>query len=112
VPDRFGGYGFAQNDTDDGGGITVVVASDQGIWSYSGAVPSVESEVTRDVFASNAKRFVHATRDGLRLGNSTGNSTQPLPVLALPPLWEVVWAPDSKKVAVNFSDGGAVGMGR
>jgi len=32
-----------------------------------------------------------------------------LPVVATPPLWEVVWAPNSKFVAINASDGGVVG---
>jgi len=89
--------------------LCVQIANAQGIWSKTGGIPSVEAAAGQNVFSPNAKRFVRATREGLRLGNSTDGSLQPLPTAAFPPLWEVVWAPDSKRVAVNFSDGGAVG---
>lgn len=81
----------------------------QGIWSASGIVPSVAIAAKQTVMAPDGKQFVRATTHGLLLGNRHNATQQPLPIPALPPLWEVVWAPDSRWVAVNFSDGGAVG---
>jgi hypothetical protein len=89
--------------------LCVQITNAQGIWSRTGGIPSVEAEARQNILAPDAKHFIRATRDGLRLGNSTGETLQSLPTAAFPPLWEVVWAPDSRKVAVNFSDGGAGG---
>lgn len=81
----------------------------QGIWSSSGIVPSVEIAAKQTVMALDGQQFVQATSHGLQLGNRQNAIQQPFPIAAMPPLWEVMWAPDSRWVAINFSDGGAVG---
>jgi hypothetical protein len=77
-----------------------------GIWSNEGRVPSVASGA---LAAPDATRSIVATGEGLRLADSAGGTSYLLPVLALPPLWEVLWTPNSRYVAINWSDGGAVG---
>ncbi len=81
----------------------------EGVWAKSGRVPSVEIEGEQTVLSPNGRRSVVGTRDGLRLDERAGAASVALPVVALPPLWEVNWAPDSLFLAVNASDGGVVG---
>ena len=85
------------------------LANAEGIWSKAGIVPSFDVDANKNTFSPDKKHYVRATIDGLFLGEINNKSLQPLSVAAMPPLWEVLWAPDSNVVAVNFSDGGAVG---
>jgi hypothetical protein len=86
--------------------LTVAHVRADGIWSNDGRIPSVAA---RALAAPDATRNIVATREGLRLADSRGGASYLLPVVALPPLWEVLWTPDSRYVAINWSDGGAVG---
>lgn len=80
-----------------------------GIWSITGQIPSAGVGASRNIWSPDALRFVRGTPEGLRLGEKNSPSVQTLQTAAMPPLWEVVWSPDSKRFAVNLSDGGAVG---
>lgn len=81
----------------------------EGIWSKGGKAPATNAVDELRVPSPDRTRSVVGTREGLRLDEGAGESSVALPVVALLPLWEVVWAPDSLFVAVNASDGGAVG---
>lgn len=85
------------------------VAGAEGFWSHTGAVPPIEDENRRRVTAPDGRRYIVGTRGGLRISEVASQRSEDLPVVALPPLWEIIWASDSKYVAVNASDGGAVG---
>ncbi len=80
-----------------------------GIWSNNGSVPSLAADANGQLAAPDAARKIVATREGLRLVDIAAGTSAILPVLAMPPLWEVTWTPDSRYVAINASDGGAVG---
>jgi hypothetical protein len=83
---------------------------------------SVQAKMKRDVgyWAANAQPVeqgyvwspdhriaAHWTENGIEL---RGKSTTPLQGgLAIPPLLEVLWSPDSRAIAVTGSDGGEVG---
>lgn len=85
------------------------LANAEGYWSQTGVIPSIESETRQEVIAPDGRRKILATREGLQFVEVSTQSVQVLPVVAMQPLWEVIWAPDSTHVAVNASDGGAVG---
>jgi len=86
--------------------LTAASVRADGIWSNDGRIPSVAAGA---LAAPDATRSIVATSEGLRLANHAGATSERLPVLAMSPLWEVMWAPDSRYVAINASDGGAVG---
>lgn len=79
-----------------------------GIWSQKGMSPVVNSAKSQSSFAPGGRMKIVGTEAGLRL-DSVGSRQVLLPVVATAPLWEVIWAPSAKYVAVNASDGGVVG---
>jgi len=79
-----------------------------GIWSEKGRIPQVVDGATADVVAPDGGYAVRGTANGLQLVDVNGK-VDALPILATAPLWEVIWAPNSKSFAINASDGGTVG---
>lgn len=84
-------------------------ASANGIWSAKGIVPSLTESGRDDIAAPDGRHNISATAQGLRLVDASSGVSFALPSRALPPLWEVSWSEDSRHVAINASDGGAVG---
>jgi hypothetical protein len=80
----------------------------ENIWSKSGKIPTAEASGGQMVFSLDGRKSVIGTENGLLFDGGGGRPIK-LPVVALAPLWEVVWAPNSLSFAVNASDGGAVG---
>lgn len=76
------------------------------IWSNQGISPNFEEE-NWDIISPDKTKRIFMTSSGLSvefLGKVSSLNT-----IALPPLFEIVWIPDSSGFALNFSDGGAVG---
>lgn len=80
-----------------------------GVWA-SGARPLYLGDdlVPTSVPAPNQALFVKATPDAMLIASKDGQASN-LDVLVNPSLMEVLWSPDSQRLAFNVSDGGVVG---
>lgn len=79
-----------------------------GIWAAAGQEPGAFDSIPRkDVWSPNHEMVLREGREGLSIFGK--HTTLLQDILALPPLVEVLWAPDSRAFIVNGSDGGLVG---
>jgi hypothetical protein len=85
--------------------ITNPASTGSGTWAASGQIPEVDGS---GAISPDGTYRVVASDEGLSLIDHDGRAAS-LAIVATPPLWEVVWSPDSRWFAVNFSDGGVVG---
>jgi hypothetical protein len=79
-----------------------------GIWSVQGKQPHVGDAFTADAIASPDKKFNLAVTEE-SVAFTIGAQSVPLAVPVNTALMELVWAPDSKRFAINVSEGDHTG---
>lgn len=83
-------------------------AEPRGIWALAGGTLFHEVHpLSRGAVAPDGRSAVRATAAGLLVTTPAG--ARALPLQYTPGLAEVVWSPDSRFVAINASNGGAMG---
>lgn len=91
------------------GGKTPLLEQCKGYWAVKGELPYENPDsAPKSIPSPNGKLSINGSDDGLYL-KSENNGISRIDVAAVRPLAEVLWAPDSKHFAINFSDGGLVG---